>query len=371
VTDAGESLAAITDASALARAIEAAGERMRQGLAEADRERLARDVCAFVQHERPKVRQAVAEVALEMPDAVYEDAIGVLLQDTNAFVKRAATHSYDERSRRQRVERDQVAHSAGMRRLRGALGGKGKGVLRTADKLCELALGQFVESLEHELAKVTQPLHAAMRSLATDLHAGAVERAQLASRADEANGMLDLLVGIVRVARVHAEVTAPKFRDEPVLPIVESQVALLRTRIGAAREARLRMDVAVDADVTFEVDRAMIAQALGNLLQNAVEAYRADGDGDIVVRVHAERRKGDTLVAVVVEDQGGGIAEARLAHVGEPFVSTKGHGRGLGVANVKNVVEGVHGGTFTLQTVAGGACATMELPRKQPRWGAT
>jgi signal transduction histidine kinase len=370
MTAAGGNLSSIADASALARAIEAAAEPMREGQS-ADRERLAREVCAFVRHERPKVRQAVAEVALEMPDAEYEEVIGALLQDANTFVKRAAAHSFDERSRRQRVERDQTAHSAGMRRLRRTLGDKGAGVLRTADKLRELALGQFVDRLEHEMAKVAQPLQAAVGALAADMRAGSVDRARLVARVEEADAMLALLVGIARAARVHAEVTAPKFRDEPVLPLVESQVALLRARVGAARAARLRVDVAVEADVTFEVDRVLLAQALGNLLQNAVEAYPADGEGEILIRVRAERRKAGALVAVVVHDQGGGIAESRLARVGEPFVSTKGHGRGLGVLNVKNMVEGVHGGTFTLETVAGGARATMELPRKQPRWRET
>ncbi len=82
------------------------------------------------------------------------------------------------------------------------------------------------------------------------------------------------------------------------------------------------------------------------------------------------RRKGWTLVAVVVEDAGGGVAASGLARLGEPFVSTKGRGRGLGVLNVKKMVESVHGGTFTLETIAGGARATMVVPRKQPAWGA-
>ncbi len=75
-------------------------------------------------------------------------------------------------------------------------------------------------------------------------------------------------------------------------------------------------------------------------------------------------------MAVVVEDAGSGVAESGLARLGEPFVRTKGRRRGLGVLNVKKMVESVHGGTFTLETIAGGARATMAVPRKQPRWGA-
>ena len=55
--------------------------------------------------------------------------------------------------------------------------------------------------------------------------------------------------------------------------------------------------------------------------------------------------------------------------VGE--LTVRGYYLGSNVSyNVKKMVEGVHGGTFTLETVAGGARATIELPRKQPRWGA-
>jgi nitrogen fixation/metabolism regulation signal transduction histidine kinase len=197
-----------------------------------------------------------------------------------------------------------------------------------------------------------------------------LEPTQAAARAEEAAGMLALLVGIAQAARVHAEVTAPKFRDEPVLPFVESQVALLRARIGAERADRLCVSVAIERDLSFEVDRVLLAQALGNVLQNAVEAYAGDAHREIAVRVRAEARKGGTLVAVVVEDAGGGVAASGLARLGEPFVSTKGRGRGLGLLNVKKMVESVHGGTFTLETIAGGARATMAVPRKQPRWGA-
>ncbi len=102
------------------------------------------------------------------------------------------------------------------------------------------------------------------------------------------------------------------------------------------------------------------------MLQNAVESYAPESDAPIAVRVVWERRKAGTLVAITVEDRGRGIARDALPHIGESFVSSKGTGRGLGMLNVKKMVEGIHGGSVEIESAAGeGTRVTMVLARKQ------
>ena len=116
----------------------------------------------------------------------------------------------------------------------------------------------------------------------------------------------------------------------------------------------------------MEADRGLLGQAISNLLQNAVEAYAAEDEGAIRVDVRAEKRKAGTLVAITIEDRGRGIAREALAHLGEPFVSSKGVGRGLGMLNVKKMVEAVHGGSFEVESEKGGGTrVTIVLPRRQ------
>ena len=68
-------------------------------------------------------------------------------------------------------------------------------------------------------------------------------------------------------------------------------------------------------------------------------------------------------IEIEVEDNGRGIATRDLAHLFEPFFSTKGtRGTGLGLAVSWGIVEG-HGGTIEVRSEEGrGSCFTVRLP---------
>jgi signal transduction histidine kinase len=91
-------------------------------------------------------------------------------------------------------------------------------------------------------------------------------------------------------------------------------------------------------------------QVLSNLVQNALEAVRADGTGRVWVR---GRNEGSELVLAVC-DNGTGIAEAERARIFDAFYTTKqvGHGMGLGLTITRRVVLAM-GGTLTLESQVG------------------
>jgi signal transduction histidine kinase len=326
---------------------------------------------AHAQHSRSNVREAVAEAALHFPDAAFEQAMSVLLADRHQFVKKAAAQTYDERSRRARVVREQQEQSQGMRELRAWIEDEYDArVLRAADRLKELALSQFVERLEHEIHKLSTPLDAAITHLCTQARTHGGDPARLATRAEEVHALVKLAFDVVESARVHAEVTAPSFAEVAASEIVDEQLGLLRARVGEARVARLRVEKDVDPLVTLDADRTLLALAVSNVLQNAVEAYAVGGGGEIWLRVAVEQPQGGILVAIVVEDRGGGIDASTLKSIGEPFVSSKGRGRGLGVLNVKKMVEGVHGGSVEIESERGrGTRVKLVRPRRQAEGG--
>jgi CheY-like chemotaxis protein/anti-sigma regulatory factor (Ser/Thr protein kinase) len=103
---------------------------------------------------------------------------------------------------------------------------------------------------------------------------------------------------------------------------------------------------------------AELAEALGHLLDNAVEASGAGA----IVTVRA-RWDGGGHVEVAVEDSGGGMAEAVRARAVEPFFSTKGPGRlGLGLAVAQAIVHR-HRGTLELASAPGkGTQVRLTLP---------
>ncbi len=98
------------------------------------------------------------------------------------------------------------------------------------------------------------------------------------------------------------------------------------------------------------------SQALINLIDNAIES---GGDEEpIEVHVSGERDR----IEVSVLDRGDGWPEVVRAHIGQPFVTTKANGVGLGLYFVHTLAEAL-GAEFRLDDRDdGGAIATITLP---------
>ena len=93
-----------------------------------------------------------------------------------------------------------------------------------------------------------------------------------------------------------------------------------------------------------------------NLLINAREAMPEGGQLTLATRMGAQ---GD--VEIEVTDTGSGIAPDHLARIFEPFFTTKEYGTGLGLTNVKRLVED-NGGSLAVNSKPGeGTCCTLRF----------
>ena len=113
-------------------------------------------------------------------------------------------------------------------------------------------------------------------------------------------------------------------------------------------------------------DRTQLAQALINLLLNAMDSITASGR--IVVSV-VEPDAQDPCVRLIVEDNGRGIAPEHIGRIFEPFFSTKGPGggTGLGLAVVKKIVEAHHGRIDVQSRPGEGTRFVVSLPAAETR----
>lgn len=103
-------------------------------------------------------------------------------------------------------------------------------------------------------------------------------------------------------------------------------------------------------------NRDTLVGALLNLIENALQA----SSEPVRLKVHLYRR--GQLLRLCVSDAGAGIDSALLARLGEPFLTTKATGTGLGLAVVKAVAR-AHQGTLQLRSRLGrGTCALVTLP---------
>ncbi len=116
--------------------------------------------------------------------------------------------------------------------------------------------------------------------------------------------------------------------------------------------ARIALDLE-RAPAAIEVDRARLARAIHNLVDNALQA-NPEGER-VAVTLRAEKRD----VEIEVRDHGSGLGSEPIF---EPFVTTRVRGTGLGLPIARRIVE-QHGGTLTGAThPEGGALFRIFLP---------
>lgn len=162
---------------------------------------------------------------------------------------------------------------------------------------------------------------------------------------------------IVKNLLVFARESRTQFVQQNLNPIVERAMMTVRHLVKHAA-----VDCSVEplaGDDRFIGDANQIQQALVALLVNAIEAMPQGGE------LSLKSRADDQRLTIEVADTGTGIPPDVLPHVFEPFVSTKGSekGVGLGLAIVYGIVTR-HRGTIEVESEVGkGTKFVLQLPR--------
>ena len=152
--------------------------------------------------------------------------------------------------------------------------------------------------------------------------------------------------------------------DGNILVAEEFMRSVVSTVSDKAAEAGIAMTLEADGDPgTFEADASALSAALVNLLENAVDACRADGSKkEHYVRVSVKGLP--DAVEVRIEDNGIGMTEETRTKLFTLFFSSKGKGgTGIGLYVARQVVM-QHGGRIEVASVKGeGSTFTVTMPR--------
>lgn len=183
---------------------------------------------------------------------------------------------------------------------------------------------------------------------------------------EDAENLEDIHDAAQRAAKVTDQLLAFSRRQvmqpECVKPdtLLDGIAAMLRRLIGETIAFKLDVPEGLP---NVRVDRGMIEQAVVNLVLNARDAMPDGGSLSVMARhesisqSEAERRlealPGEYL-RISVADTGSGIPKESLAHVFEPFYTTKetGKGTGLGLSTVFGITK-QHDGWVEVESVSG------------------
>ena len=129
----------------------------------------------------------------------------------------------------------------------------------------------------------------------------------------------------------------------------------LWVRRVAALETRMPVSVEDGPATTLRADGDQLDQLLINLVRNAVDASLETHGG-----VHIRWQRQNGTLALMVEDEGPGIANS--ANLFVPFFTTKPQGSGIGLVLCRQIAE-AHGGSLSLENRADrrGCVATLRL----------
>lgn len=223
-------------------------------------------------------------------------------------------------------------------------------------------IGQMAAGLTHEL---NQPL-VAIRTLCDN-----------ARTFFERNQPAQAIANLERVGRLvdSMAVLTSELKAFARKPEVERVAVSLGEAVAHARliyESRIRdeavrLDVRIAPGTTVYAESSQLQQVIVNLLGNALDAVRDASTR--VIAMEAGEADAQGRVRFTIDDTGPGIAPDVLAHLFEPFVTTKprGQGLGLGLAITSRIVEGFGAKITATNRDEGGARFTIEFAAAEPQ----
>ncbi len=214
---------------------------------------------------------------------------------------------------------------------------------------------EFVSNLVHELKTPITSLRLTAESLAGD--PPLADRRRFAERiVREADLISKIIDNLRQLGEIEAGAAATDVSAFDLVELVRETVG----RLGLQRPVNIGGPPAL----RIAADRAKLAQALGNVLDNAAKFSPAGSEIDV------EIRDGSQELVIGVRDRGPGISPEHWSRVFERFYKVDGArpreagGFGLGLAITKHLVQLMGGRIWTEAARDGGQVFSIALPRE-------
>ncbi|MCC6487449.1 MAG: sensor histidine kinase [Candidatus Hydrogenedentes bacterium] len=216
------------------------------------------------------------------------------------------------------------------------------------------SMGEMTSSIVHEMRNPLSSVKMNLQALSRSLEPGDfnTEAAEIAS--DQIGRIESMLTDLLQFGRpVSIRKIETRFEE-----LVRMSLAVA-TDLIQEKEIRCAAESTLD-DSTLFIDKEQMCRALSNLIINAVQASPPQSVIRIVLQPSLH---GDRFVDLEVVDSGSGLTEMASKRLFQPFFTTKPGGTGLGLANVKKIVE-LHGGMVSASNGATcGAQIRISIPR--------
>jgi signal transduction histidine kinase len=219
----------------------------------------------------------------------------------------------------------------------------------------------LTDSLAHDLRSPVSRLRAAAHAAAEETDPAEQEEL-LTSVVRNADALIRILTTILEISRSEALTGRNQFAWFDVGELA-AELAEMYDPLADERGASLAYE-RPQRPVPLFGHRQLLAQAVSNLVENAIRYGSAGGRIDVRVR------PGDKQIRIEVADRGPGIPldrrEEALRRFGRLDLSRSDEGAGLGLALAESIAH-LHDGALLLDDNAPGLLTTLELPVHPPQ----
>lgn len=130
--------------------------------------------------------------------------------------------------------------------------------------------------------------------------------------------------------------SVPTLEQENLNKVINDTLGYLRARIS--KKVSITFNTQNNAEIYAKLNPSLFSWVLENLIKNAVDAMKGEGNIDIYITDQTQ------FVYIDISDTGTGIPRAKQKTIFEPGFTTKQRGWGLGLSLVKRIIENYHSG---------------------------
>ncbi len=203
------------------------------------------------------------------------------------------------------------------------------------------AIGQLSAGIAHEVRNPLSSIKMSLQVLEKRMQPGGndLKRFRIAHRE------VEHLERLVNDILIYAKPSDPVKKVSNIEQIIDHALAMTENDIA---EKHIKVEKTFSEGLpSLEVDSAMLEQAFLNIYRNAIDAMGDEGTLSI-----SARQENNHQILVAIGDDGCGISRNDMPHIFNPFFTRKSTGTGLGLAQIKKIVD-MHQGTIEITSEEG------------------